>query len=289
MTLMMAGQLNRVSPIRTLRVGDHQVTYLPDGCMQLDPRSWLPQSTAEDWRQRADHLDDEGYLVGSIGGLLVEYQGRALLIDTGYGRRHVPASRTHPALGALKGGRLPATLIALGKSPELVDTVAFTHLHDDHVGWAFAPGEDGSELLFGNAAFIASDAEWRARHGLLPPRSARFLRERAASAADGEEVFPGVTAWITPGHSAGHTSYVISSGGERLIAFGDVMHSPAQVARPDWRVTLDTDPDTAVRTRLAVLDELSRPDTFGFGGHFADVVLGLVTRDGHGHHWVPAA
>jgi glyoxylase-like metal-dependent hydrolase (beta-lactamase superfamily II) len=48
--------------------------------------------------------------------------------------------------------------------------------------------------------------------------------------SDGDEVAPGVTAVVTPGHSAGHTSYVVTtSRGNRLVAFGDCFHTPAQL------------------------------------------------------------
>jgi glyoxylase-like metal-dependent hydrolase (beta-lactamase superfamily II) len=37
-----------------------------------------------------------------------------------------------------------------------------------------------------------------------------------------------------PGHSAGHMSISLESGGETTIFSGDVMHSPMQVYRPEW-------------------------------------------------------
>lgn len=278
------GRLNRVSGIRTLSLGDHRLTYLPDGSVQLHPQRWFPDSLAPDWKTRTEHLDSEGFLVASIGGLLVEYEDRALLIDTGFGPRRLAAAESHPALGLLEGGGLPESLAAASRPPETVDTVAFTHLHEDHVGWAFAPDASGSGLLFRDAKFVAGAEEW-AESGRSVP--ADDTRSRLVGAADGDEIFPGVTAWTTPGHSRGHTAYVIASGGERLIAFGDAMHSPAQVARPDWRVSLDASPATAVATRQRLLAELSRPGTVGFGVHFADVVFGRVEATGTGNAWVP--
>jgi len=52
---------------------------------------------------------------------------------------------------------------------------------------------------------------------------------------DGEEIAPGVVAVVTPGHSAGHTSYVVmTDAGKRLIAFGDIFHTPVQITHPEW-------------------------------------------------------
>ncbi len=263
-------------------MGEHRLTYLPDGFVQLNPSAWFPDSTPEDWQERPEHLDAEGFLAGSIGALLVEYRDQALLIDTGYGPHRVPAALTHPALGVLQGGQLLDSLAEQGHAPGAVSAVAFTHLHDDHVGWAAALTPDGSPV-FAGTPFLVSGVEWPYGGPLRLPRA------ELRPVSDGDEIFPGVTVWATPGHSPGHTSYVISSGGQRLVAFGDVMHSPVQVGRPDWRVSLDHSPEAAVRTRARVLKELSQPDTFGFGGHFADVVFGRVVADRSGHRWVPVA
>lgn len=278
-------RLRRISPTRTLEFGEHRLTYLPDGFVQLIPGAWFPETGGGDWQRHAEHLDREGYLVASVGSLLVEHRGRALLIDTGYGPRRTAPADSYPFLGAEEGGRLPAGLAAHGLAPEAVDTVAFTHLHEDHVGWAFAPDATGSGLLFGSARFVTSATEWRGWHGAPSAAAARHLRENSVGAMDGQEVFPGVRAWNTPGHTLGHTSYIISSGGRRLVVIGDALHSAVQVERPEWRVLVDSARDVSVDSRLRILRELSAPDTLGFGGHFADVLFGRVVTDGSRRHW----
>jgi glyoxylase-like metal-dependent hydrolase (beta-lactamase superfamily II) len=75
----------------------------------------------------------------SAGGLLVERDGRTLLIDAGFG----PQTAETP-LGPVNSGALPDTLAALGHDPAGIDTVAFTHLHVDHTGWAFTRNPDGT-------------------------------------------------------------------------------------------------------------------------------------------------
>lgn len=267
----------------SVRLGEHRLTYLPDGYVQLRPAAWFPDASADDRRGMDTLLDDDGCLVGSIGGLLVEYGERALLIDSGFGPDRIPADRTIPPLGRIEGGSLPASLAAAGRTFASVDAVAFTHLHDDHVGWAFAkaPGSDG--LLLENASFVASAGEWRTWG--LPARAGAALRDRLVVAGDGDEVFPGVTALATPGHTPGHTSYVVTSDDARLIVIGDVLHAPLQVTRPEWRVASDTDPAEAVRSRRLILDELARPGTLGFGGHFAGAVFGRLSEGGAGPRW----
>ncbi|RSS68878.1 MBL fold metallo-hydrolase [Streptomyces sp. WAC06614] len=267
---------------RSLVLGEHKVTWLPDGHVQLDPRRWLPGTTDADWAgENAALLDPEGYLAASIGALLIEYRGRAMLVDAGFGPHDIPAAHTHPTLGVLVGGGLPEALRSTGVDPAAVELIAFSHLHDDHFGWAFRPGQ-GARTPFSSAVFAASAAEWAG----WPQQPDGDGRLRAV--ADGEEIFPGVTARSTPGHTAGHTSYVLDAAdGQRLIAFGDVFHSPAQFARPDWPVAMDALPEQGVASRRALLDELAGPGTLAFANHFADVVFGRLDTASGTARWEP--
>lgn len=74
-------RLRRPAGIRSLTLGDTKLTYVPDGQATLNARMLLPQATEEDWAQHAGYLDEDGFLLVSVGGLLVERDGRALLID----------------------------------------------------------------------------------------------------------------------------------------------------------------------------------------------------------------
>ena len=264
----------------SLRLGQHTVTVIPDGSVQLHPLRWLPSSTAGDWEgDNGAFLDDQGFIEAPIGALLVEYEDGALLLDTGFGPHDIAAEDTIDTIGGLRGGGLPAALRRTGRTMEDIDTVAFTPLHDDHVGWAFRPGPSG-HLPFSRATFVASREEWAGWS--MPPETSV---PTTSAVGDGEQIFPGVTAWSTPGHTRGHTSYVIDSGDRRLIAFGDVFHTPVQFTRPDWPVSMDTLPEQAVRTRYAMLPELGRPDTLAFGIHFGRGQLGRVVEERGDFRW----
>ncbi|MBB0244212.1 MBL fold metallo-hydrolase [Streptomyces alkaliphilus] len=274
-------RLRRPSAVRRLRTGDHTLTHVPDGSVQLRPRQWFPGTGESDWVQHAAHLDTDGCLVGSIGGLLIEFGNRAMLIDAGFGPRRLAPGDSHPALGLLEGGRLPAELTALGVSPSRIERIAFTHLHDDHRGWAPPPGS-GQPPTFPRAALLAGREEWRSAGvpgtALATATAApdAVVPGRPYAVEPGEEIFPGVTTVPLPGHTTGHTGYLISSGDTRVLAFGDVMHSTIQLAHPDWHVLFDADAEQAVRTRHRVLEMLGESDTIGFGNHFADVVFGRL-------------
>ncbi|WP_433662342.1 MBL fold metallo-hydrolase [Nocardia sp. CA-128927] len=280
-----AERLRRPGQIRSIHLGDTKVSFVPDGAIQGRPRSWLPDATDAMWDAHQRYLDDSGYLVASIGGLLVENGDRALLIDAGFGPQSLPAEPGSPN-GAIRSGALLDNLAVLGRRPEHIEAVAFTHLHSDHVGWACHLAPDSDRPAFAHANYLVAEPEWDSR-GPTDIEIATAFASRLRTVTDGEEVFPGVRIRITAGHTPGHAEYRISSGGQRVIAFGDALHSPIQADHPEWSCIYDHDPVRAAEHRHRLLAELEEPGTIGFGIHFADAVFGRVSRDGSGPAWRP--
>ncbi|MEV6234233.1 MBL fold metallo-hydrolase [Saccharopolyspora shandongensis] len=277
-----AQRWNAVAGIRSIDLGDLRVSYVPDGVVGLKPRGWFPETTEADWREHARHLDESGQLVASIGGLLVERGSRAMLIDAGYGPAGSPDDPANPVIGAIHGRDLLDNLAALGREPDEIEAVAITHLHTDHIGWAH-------HGAFPKARVLLSEREWERRDQHAADVTEEMLDrlgEQVETIHDGQEVFPGVRVWTTFGHTPGHASYTISSGGRRLIVLGDALHSAVQIENPTWPVWADVDRDAAIRSRQGLLRELREPNTIGFGIHFADVQFGRVT-EGPTPTWTP--
>ncbi|MFC0598456.1 MBL fold metallo-hydrolase [Streptomyces palmae] len=283
-------RLRRPAGIHSLRLGDTKVSYVPDGAVQGKPLAWLPDTTEETWAARPEYLDASGHLVASIGGLLVEHGDRALLIDAGFGPQSSPADPDTPN-GAIHGGALPDSLAKLGRRPEEIEAVAFSHLHPDHLGWAWHPAPGRDRPVFAHADYLVAEREWAQREllgaGGTTEEMLAALAPRVRTVTDGQEIFPGVRVRTAAGHTAGHVEYVITGGGTRLIAFGDSLHSPVQVDHPEWSCVYDHDPARSAEHRRRLIAELEQPDTIGFGNHFADAVFGRVRRDGDGPAWRP--
>ncbi|MFG2502719.1 MBL fold metallo-hydrolase [Streptomyces sp. NPDC048441] len=284
-----AERLRRPAGIRSVWLGDTRVSFVPDGDVRLRPRDLLQDTTDETWAAYPEYLDASGNLVASIGGLLVEHGGRALLIDAGFGPQALPAAPDGPR-GVIHGGALLDSLAEVGRGPEEIEMVAFTHLHSDHLGWAWHPAPGGDRPVFAHADYLVSEPEWAQRDLLAAQgmtQEVTALASRVRTVTDEQEIFPGVRVRITAGHTAGHAEYVITSGGQRLIAFGDALHSPIQIDHPEWSSAFDHDPVRSAEHRRRLVVELEDPDTIGFGIHFADVVFGQVRRDGNGPAWRP--
>jgi glyoxylase-like metal-dependent hydrolase (beta-lactamase superfamily II) len=94
-------------------------------------------------------------------------------------------------------------------------------------------------------------------------------------------ISPSVTTVATPGHTPGHMSIAISSGGEHGFILGDVAISVIEAHETDWKNSFDSDGEMARRTRHAVLDRLERDGALVGASHFPKPGLGrFVRRDG---------
>lgn len=176
-------------------------------------------------------------------------------------------------------GHLPASLASAGVNPDRVGTVLLTHLHPDHSNGLLHP--DGAPL-FPAAAILVAEAE--AQFWLDTPVSAavpaRFHRnlaaqQRALAPYAGRvrrvgpgEALPGLSALPCPGHTPGHTAWVIRGGRDTAIAWGDIVHAPAvQVPRPEAGVVFDGDAEAAAASRRAVFARVAAEGWLVAGAH----------------------
>ena len=102
-----------------------------------------------------------------------------------------------------------------------------------------------------------------------------------------KEVIGGVTAIATPGHTPGHSSHVVSSGGKSVYVQADVTHAPFLFARhPEWHFMLDVDPVAAEATRRKVYDMLVADRMLVQGFHYPFPSVGHVEKSGAGYREV---
>ena len=103
------------------------------------------------------------------------------------------------------------------------------------------------------------------------------------------EAAPGFTALDLPGHTPGHTGFMLDAGGEGLLFWGDLIHSTAlQFAEPGWTIAFDADPVQTVATRRRMLDRAVADNLLVTGAHLDFPALGRVLRQGAAYAWQPA-
>ena len=250
-----AGEMPKMQVVGAQRrkVGDAVVTALSDGYLQLGA-DVVPNATAEELKPLFESaFIDPANFQGACNAYLVDMPDRRVLIDAG------GETSGFPTLG-----RLDENLKAIGVEPGSIDALVVTHLHPDHVGGAV--GADGSRA-FPNAQMIVRDEEvrfWRDDSNVNEGNKAFFeLARKVLDAYDGDattvfsddvEVLPGMTARFLPGHTPGHTGYMLDSGNEQMLIWGDIVHiPPVQFAQPKYYIGFDVNPEQAVETRRKVM------------------------------------
>ena len=229
----------------------------------------------------------------AVNVFLVRTPDHTVLIDTGCG------SGAKPTVGFLQ-----ANLHAAGVAPAAIDTVLMTHLHPDHFG-GLADRE--GTALYPNAELVIHAAEyayWHDDAAMMqvadPARRQTFFGDARARLAPykartrtftGEsEVLPGITAVPLPGHTPGHTGYMIASDGATLLIWGDIVHvQEIQVPRPDATMAVDVDPAQAVETRRRIFDRVIADRQAIAGMHLHFPAMAHMRRHGDGYVLIPDA
>jgi glyoxylase-like metal-dependent hydrolase (beta-lactamase superfamily II) len=246
---------------------------------------------------------DDAYLC-TIGSWVVRRAGRIIVVDTGVGNdRDRPQA---PSLDHLDTPFLDE-LASLGVAPGDVDIVINTHVHYDHVGWNTRWLEGRWVPTFPNAEYVIP----RADHDYFDPGAGRLRAPRtedearrfagirlvfedsiAPLAGTGQlslwsehlDLGGGVRLQSTPGHTPGSAVVWLEEVDQRAVFVGDLLHSPAQVARPGDRVSFDLDPDLAAASRRAVLREAADASALVLPAHFGGTGAIHVKDDGAGSH-----
>src|SRR6185312_3234587 len=274
----------------TKQVGEFTVTAVSDGVLHSNHDVIL--GVDKDDSARLTGVPYGQPLPLDVNSFLIRHNGKLILSDAGTGQGLYPVQKNL--------GKLPENLRAIGALPEAIDIIMLTHLHSDH---SMGLLDEAGRKVFPNAELILHEVEaafWLDRT-LQPGDSERVVnnskkqraltapyRDRLRRVKDGE-VLPGITAMLRPGHTPGHTNWLIQSGGERLLIWGDIVHLAAvQLARPEARLIYDVDTDLAARTRAEVLDWAAREKLVVAGAHLGFPGFGRVTRSGDRYGIEPA-
>lgn len=276
------------------RIGDMVVSAISDGYLDgnLDVLINVDRGDAE-------RLLDEAFrpLPGrrtSVNTFVVRAPGRpAVVIDAGSGDYLFDTA-----------GQQQKNLAAAGIRSEDVGAVLLTHMHPDHAGGLLDP--ESKALLFPNAELVVHEKElghWMSEENFAAiagnPMHERFFgcaREQVTPylgqtrTFTAGEVAPGIHAIDCPGHTPGHSSFLITSGDESLLIWGDTVHVPeVQVALPETGVTYDIDPADAVATRRRIFDMAASERLLVAGLHLHFPAFSWLKRQGDGYALVPEA
>ncbi len=207
-------------------------------------------------------------VIFAVNTFLIEGRGVRALVDTGCGNTRGSSL-----------GKLTANLMAAGKPLDSITHVLLTHFHPDHSNGLI---DGAGTAFFPNAELIAHETEAQFWLDSEPSQSpnARIERNRQAAqevcapyrkrmhrVKDGEAL-PGILARLSPGHTPGHTCWIVEGNGDSLMIWGDTIHlTRLQLAHPEIGFNVDVDPAMGAASRMRLLDQVSADQTRVAGMH----------------------
>lgn len=267
-------------------IGAIEVTPLWDGPLASNLGK-IPDPEHRSEAERLIATAPPDALMMNVYGFLLKLGDRFALIDAGAGRL------VNPELG-----QLPKALGTLGVAPEQIERIFITHVHRDHFGGLT---NDQGTAAFPNAELVLHEKEagfWldnkfedipqRARrHFDVARQSLSLYAGRLRRVKDDENIL-GVTAHLAPGHSPGHTCWVVQSSGQSLLAWGDLIHiAYIHLPAPHIAMEYDLDPVAAKASRLRVLDWVAKDRILVAGAHLPSPGIGAIVRNGAGYAYEP--
>jgi glyoxylase-like metal-dependent hydrolase (beta-lactamase superfamily II) len=198
-------------------LGDFELTVVSDGTYFLDGGAFFGVVPKTLWSKKVTP-DEQNRLDAGLNSLLVRTGEKNILIETGIGNKlsdRLVQIYKQPA-------KLLDNLHAAGVAPEDIDIVINTHLHFDHCGWNTVRRGDQVVATFPNAKYYVQEQEWE--HGRLQlerdaisymsPNYDPLIESGQMVLLNGDqEILPGISVKVFPGHTASMQAVIIASGG----------------------------------------------------------------------------
>ena len=161
--------------------------------------------------------DEKNYVQAGLNSLLIRTGKQNVLVETGMGNKL--SERMVKFYG--QPAQLLADLAAGGVAPEDIDIVINTHLHFDHCGWNTVRSGGQVVATFPKAKYYAQRGEWE--HGrkqlerdaisYMSPNYDPLIETGQMMLLEGDqEIVPGVSVRVFPGHTSNMQAVVIESG-----------------------------------------------------------------------------
>lgn len=273
----------------TFQIGRLTAHALESGYVRLDGGSMFGVVPKTLW-QKYIIADQRNRIRLAMRCLLLEHPDGLALIDTGLGNKEDP--KFMDIFGVDNAGtdhrtRLEDAIKAAGHAVADVRWVINTHLHFDHAGgntWKDHMGEINK--TFPKATYVVQRREFEfATHTNERTRGSYFPLNWGGidfTLLDGEqEILPGIKGMPTPGHTPGHQSILIQSGGDKLMFIADLVPTASHLPIA-WIMGYDVEPLVTLETRRHIYPRAEAEGWRLFFEHDATTIEGRLQKEGKG-------
>ncbi|PDP89503.1 MBL fold metallo-hydrolase [Glycomyces fuscus] len=283
-----------------IKLGNVTITRVWEyfGSVEMAPSTFFPESSKEVWDDGAPwlsphFLDSKTRTVNSaIQTWVLRSGGKTILVDTGVGNHK---ERPYAPVWSRLETDFLGNLARAGVAPEDVDIVVNTHLHIDHVGWnTYLDGRNWVPT-FPNATYLMPRDDfdfWNPENGhkpLLGRGNQNVFEDSVAPVHEAGQALLWETSHridadlrldAAPGHTPGSSVLTLSSGTDRAVFVGDLLHNPVQILEPDANSCFCEDPAGARATRRRILGRAADDNALVIPAHLGGHGAAEVVRDG---------
>lgn len=235
------------------QIGDFTLTILTDGFFFMDGGAMFGVVPKPLWEKRAPADEQNRILVGA-NTVVVQDGKHTIVIETGLGNKLTEKIRTIYGAKQL----LMDSFAAAGIRPEEVDTVINSHLHFDHCGWNTTRSDNGEIIpTFPNARYFAHRGEVEHGNRQYERDAVSYMSEnydpliasgQMTLLTTPQEILPGISVDIYPGHTSQLMAINIDSGRQRACYISDLIPTSAHLD-VTWVMGYDLDPLTCIEQR----------------------------------------
>ena len=226
-------------------LGDFELSIFSDGTYPLDGGTFFGVVPKVMWSKKAA-ADERNFITAGLNSLLIRTGKKNVLVETGIGNKL--SEKMVKVYG--QPAKLLDNLAAGGVSPEEIDVVINTHLHFDHCGWNTVRRGDQVAATFPKAKYYVQEGEWRhAREQHIRDAISYISANYDPLIESGQmqllrgdqEIVPGVSVKLFPGHTAHMQAVVVTSGGKTACYISDLIPTSAHLDLT-WVMAFDLSP-----------------------------------------------
>ena len=268
-----------------LQLGEAEAVHLPGGDLRLDGGTMFGVVPKALW-QRECPPDEHNRVRLSCNCLLLKTGRELVLFDAGFGERFSPRERSMYGMDGVH--TLRGSIAAAGVAPEDITLVALTHLHFDHFCGCLVAGPSGLAPLFPNAVHAVQRGEWddalagrsTMRSSYRPEELHTLARQVEMRFLDGDgELVPGLTAFVTSGHTRAHQGFRLEAGDHTLVYPGELVPTRLHL-RTYWNMAYDMFPyQTLIRKQHFAAEAAARGWIVAWD-HDPDAPWSRIVQDG---------
>lgn len=266
---------------------EHEVelSVVSGGVFKLDGGSMFGIVPKPLW-EKVCPPDENNRITNDTNCLLIQKDGRLILVDTGYGDKMTDRDQS---IYGMSGTTIVESLSARGVSAEDIDLVILSHLHFDHAGGATRMDREGRAVpAFPNAQYVVQKGEWEDAlndYGTMKTtyRSENYepLMDRGVlTLVEGDvEIEEGIRVEVTGGHTRYHQLVKVESGDTRAVYSGDILPMTTHLRAP-YNMAYDLFPYDTMVAKMRLLRQAADEGWIIALDHDAKVSAGRISREG---------